>query len=416
MRNAPSAVRSRRGYRPAVLPLEGRRLLSTLMVDDDHKQCPDALYSSIQDAVNAALPGDIVEVCPGTYREQVTIPATKTSLELISERPGKATIQAPAAMTPNPSGIKSIVEVDAKNVLVQGFTIAGPSQGIDVGVLIDQKGSATLAQNHITDIQDAPALTGATQRGIGVYVRHGTASILGNTIDDYQKAGIFVAFADSSAEIAYNTLRGVGPTDVIAQNGIQVSDGATANIHDNTISDNVFTGGTNAATGILVINPGPGLQVRNNTVTKNDLGIYFSGVTNGIMTGNSVSKSTYDGITLADGTTGTLVANNQSRKNGGDGIFVDSTSTNNTIRDNTLKQNKNFDAEDQSHGAGTSGTGNFWQNNQGKTSSPPGLVQNSGGHDSNNDDNDHGDDHGDDGPPKAHGHGHDEASRDDELH
>jgi len=77
--------------------LEGRRLLSTFMVDDDGKQCPDADFSSIQAAVDAAAPGDTIEVCPGTYREQVTI--DKDNLTLVSEKHWKATILAPAALT-----------------------------------------------------------------------------------------------------------------------------------------------------------------------------------------------------------------------------------------------------------------------------------------------------------------------------
>ena len=35
--------------------------------------CPTAIFSSIQDAVDHASPGDTINVCPGTYVEQVTI-------------------------------------------------------------------------------------------------------------------------------------------------------------------------------------------------------------------------------------------------------------------------------------------------------------------------------------------------------
>ena len=44
---------------------------ATLVVDDDKVQCPDAGFTSIQAAVNAANSGDRINVCPGTYREQV---------------------------------------------------------------------------------------------------------------------------------------------------------------------------------------------------------------------------------------------------------------------------------------------------------------------------------------------------------
>jgi len=193
----------------------------------------------------------------------------------------------------------------------------------------------------------------------------------------------------------------VGPTGVIAQNGIQVSDGATADVHHNSVSDNIYTGSDFAAGGILLVNSGDGTVVRNNEVTRNDKGIFLQDADNASITGNSVSKSTEDGISLTVGTTGTLVANNESRKNGLDGIFVDSTSMNNTIRNNVLKQNRLFDAEDQSRGAGTAGTANTWTNNQGKTSDPPGLVTNKKGNDHHDQDDDN-----DDGPPRAHGRRH----------
>ena len=42
---------------------------TTLIVDDDHMQCPNATFTSINAAVIAAAPGDTIKVCPGIYRE-----------------------------------------------------------------------------------------------------------------------------------------------------------------------------------------------------------------------------------------------------------------------------------------------------------------------------------------------------------
>jgi pectin methylesterase-like acyl-CoA thioesterase len=44
-----------------------------LVVDDDKVECPNAAFSRIQDAVDAASPGATIRVCKGNYKEQVAI-------------------------------------------------------------------------------------------------------------------------------------------------------------------------------------------------------------------------------------------------------------------------------------------------------------------------------------------------------
>src|SRR5690349_19923176 len=49
---------------------------STLSVDDDRKDCTSATYTSVQDAIDAAAPGDTIAICPGVYREGNAQPNT----------------------------------------------------------------------------------------------------------------------------------------------------------------------------------------------------------------------------------------------------------------------------------------------------------------------------------------------------
>ena len=46
-----------------------RRPRTTLSVDDDRQDCTAAGYTSIQDAIDAAAPGDTIAICPGRYVE-----------------------------------------------------------------------------------------------------------------------------------------------------------------------------------------------------------------------------------------------------------------------------------------------------------------------------------------------------------
>jgi hypothetical protein len=45
----------------------------TVIVDKDELQCPSATFNSIEAAVQAALPGDTIRVCPDVYNEEVTL-------------------------------------------------------------------------------------------------------------------------------------------------------------------------------------------------------------------------------------------------------------------------------------------------------------------------------------------------------
>ena len=370
-------------FKPRIELLEGRVALSTLRVGAAET------YHTIQAAVTAAHSNDTILVDPGTYQEQVTIGAGKNGLELESVKPLAAVIQAPAVLT----GDGAIVhDAGAKNIEIDGFTIQGPSAGSSgrlFGILIDHGGSATLTDNHITAIRNDP-LSG-NQEGIGIQVgnnlenQSGSAVIEHNTIDDYQKGGIVVEHTDSAAEVEGNTVAGVGPTAVIAQNGIQISDGANAEVSGNRVSGNVFTGASDMATGILLFKPGK-VVVDHNTVFNNDAGVYALGAKDPVIDHNDISGNTSDGIDL-DGTTGARLTFNYVTGNGNDGIALFNTSTNNTIdhnhstnngndgvfvelgssgnrfTHNILRGNTLFDAEDDTIGSGTAGTANRWDDN-----------------------------------------------------
>src|SRR4029079_18845770 len=216
-----------------------------LIVDNDGLDCPNWEYPTIQSAVNAAQPGDMIKVCPGPYVEQVTIPSGKDGLTLFSEGDLQAVIQAPPAMLPP----KAIVRVNgAQDVTIRHFTITGPGDGgcdsIRYGVRVDDEGSALITDNHITEIRDLLQVGGALsgcQNGHAVDIGRvadagvGTGTVVHNLIDKYQKGGVIVSNGGSRAEVAYNEVIGT-PSQTIAQNGIQVSANAVGDVHHNKVS------------------------------------------------------------------------------------------------------------------------------------------------------------------------------------
>ncbi len=97
-----------------------------LVVDDDGEQCPRADYTNLQDAVDAAQPGETLAVCPGLYAGTITIGADKAGLTLrgrsgrVRDRVGDPAREAVVAGSPE--GTPGFA-VQADDVAIIGFTI-----------------------------------------------------------------------------------------------------------------------------------------------------------------------------------------------------------------------------------------------------------------------------------------------------
>jgi parallel beta-helix repeat protein len=336
----------------------------TFIVDNDRAQCPNAAFTTIQSAVVASGPGDLIRVCPGLYQEQVDVGPGHGGLTLFSQQPRQAIIKAPAVMA-DPGDIVRIHGV--QNVSVRQFVITGPlpdtlfcSLFTRTGVRIDQGASALLRDNQITQIKATdPALRGC-QNGVAVLVGRnfegttGSAWITHNLVDHYQKGGIVVDNAGSHATIDHNSVIH-GPEDifmgiVIAPNGIQVSRGAAGEIDHNVVTEN---NGAASGTGVLIYQAGTGLvTVDHNDVYKND-----------------------DGISLYESDNESVSHNNSHEQLVYDGLFMDSASEGNTVDHNDAYLNFEHDCHDDSTGGGTAGTANYWLHDKGNTENRPGLCK-----------------------------------------
>ena len=110
--------------------------------------------------------------------------------------PGSTTIQAPTTLT----GSDAIVDDQADGLEISGFTIAGPATGISAGVLVSGAGKVEIENNQIIHVHDVPM--SGDESGYGIEIADGgNASISGDSISDYQKNGILVTGATSSAAI-----------------------------------------------------------------------------------------------------------------------------------------------------------------------------------------------------------------------
>lgn len=135
-----------------------------------------------------------------------------------------------------------------------------------------------VTRSSVSNIGDRPAFSGA-QHGNAIFyttehvqdVPLGSASgtISGNSVSLYQKGGIVVRGAGASADILDNEVRGLGPVNFIAQNGIQVSFGGSGVVRENVVSDHDYTPATFTSCGILLFQAS-GVKVQQNTYFDNE--------------------------------------------------------------------------------------------------------------------------------------------------
>ena len=254
------------------------------------------VYCTIQAAIDDAIPGDTINVGAGTYTEQVTI---NKSLHLIGAGIGSSIIQAPGTLPNSSLPTSAIVLISGSGVDAEltGFTVTGPGPSacgsISAGIYVRDSANANIHHNRIQDIRDS--VFSGCQNGVGILVGRqvwattGTATITGNTIVGYQKGGIVVDNTGSAATITNNIVTGAGTTNVTAQNGIQISRGATATLSGNTVTGNSFHLDGNewdwGAAGILLYQSGAVTMSGANTVSNNDQNLYIQDTTGAVTLG-----------------------------------------------------------------------------------------------------------------------------------
>ena len=149
---------------------------------------------------------------------------------------------------------------------------------IDAGIMVCDGATANIHDNALKDIRESVALSG-NQRGIAIRIGRkallttGHATITNNVITGYQKGGIVVDNTGSDAVITGNTVTGEGPTTATAQNGIQISRGATASLNGNTVSGDDYTPGPDSATVSIFLYQSGAVTVTGNTVSAAEIGL-----------------------------------------------------------------------------------------------------------------------------------------------
>lgn len=147
--------------------------------------------------------------------------------------------------------------------------------------IVNHAAHVDVTRSSVSNIGDRP-FSGA-QHGNAIFYTTENQDLIGNvtavgsasgTVSDnqvslYQKGGIVVRGLGSSADILGNEVKGLGPVDFIAQNGIQVSFGGSGVVRENVVSDNDYTPPDVTSCGILLFQAA-GVKVQQNTYFDNE--------------------------------------------------------------------------------------------------------------------------------------------------
>jgi hypothetical protein len=233
-------------------------------------------YSTISQAVSSVPAGSTVFVCPGTYAEQVVITKKLTLTGVSANGLMGATASGsnnPVIVSPtggvaintsdlygNPNGQPTAAQILVQtpsndfatpiSVTIDNITVDGSNNGLsgcgtDLVGIYYQNASGTV--DHVTTrYQELDPSDFGCQDGLAIYIQSGygtgtgTVIVENSSVHDYDKNGITIDGTGSVATVTGNYVVGIGATPLIAQNGIQVSDGASGKISNNTITDDVY--------------------------------------------------------------------------------------------------------------------------------------------------------------------------------
>jgi hypothetical protein len=246
-----------------------------------------AQYPTIQAAVDAASPGDAIQVRAGTYAEQLLLtkdltlegagrdsttispPATPLvpfagSLPGVITNPLEQSVVDALGIPLSPVPLTALVHVTlGAHVKMSGFTVSGPFVGscdaanghlrrpvtAPRGIQVSLGGALELSNTRVTRTRDeAPALCNNSGIVVGLSAFSvpdgsvGHASIKGVEVDDYSGFGIAVLGAaaskgPSTASITESLIVGAGPS-LFGGSGIAIRFGARATIRENQIRAN----------------------------------------------------------------------------------------------------------------------------------------------------------------------------------
>jgi hypothetical protein len=274
----------------------------TWLVDDDRAECPTADFTRVQAAVDAAASGDTIRLCPGLYRENVTV--LNKSLIFQGDSTERVIVDGfPAEPVGTFPSNLNVFTVRATNG--QGFTCRFTGLTIRrgrYGILAQdtESGGGRAGSRMSLDVEKC------------VFLHNGYDGVPYSTLEEVGNAEYTVHATDGGA------VRGEGDNSRVVENQIEANDraitfefGRQLQIVGNQIRGNlqpgVDLGRRRAANAAAVVSD---VTVRGNHIQENhDAGVRVRGGARVVVEANGIDRNWNSGLMAYDCETLTLRQN-----------------------------------------------------------------------------------------------------------
>ena len=279
-------------------------------LDNDH-------YFYIQNAVDQAASGAVINVAAGTYAETVTI---DKSLTLVAASDVRPIMDGDTDGDGIPDG--NVITIAADQVSIAGFEIRNGYNGI-----AGETSSSAITNNVVHDNLNIPGSAGV---GILLWGENDQNAIQGNVVFNNDRQGILIGYSDDSKisnnnSVANNTIydnglyrEANGPSE--AEYGIHLWNADGSIIEFNEIfGHHDWSPGPGKG---IYLTASDGNAIFDNNIHDNGYGVAVHlGSADTYLAGNIIHDNAINGLTILDpGSSSTLVNFNQFCRNGEYGV------------------------------------------------------------------------------------------------
>ncbi len=280
-------------------------------VGQANTSCPNAQYSTIMAAVNAASPGDEIDICPALYPEQLILTKPVKLVGLLNDGFERVLVQPTALSNVGSLGFQAVISIlNTSGVTIDGLAVDASKNAVSgcapgLAAIHFRNASGTVENSALFGAQltNPVGCAGGLPfgNGFGVQVdadEPGPFEVVvkNNSIHNFTANGVLVDGAKITGDVEGNVITGVGPSQGVFQFGVFIANGAVG-----LIANNVITEGNCGALaiadcigvrseGVTLRAVGDGTVVDHNIISKAQSGIFANGANRVRITNNFISN------------------------------------------------------------------------------------------------------------------------------